>query len=82
MIAYLVTHTTEKTALGELPPSAKLVYRVLKYEDELTQKQLVEETLLAARTVRYAIARLEEEGVIVQRMSFQDARQKLYSLSE
>lgn len=77
-----MTPITEKTALEELPPSAKLVYRVLKYEGKFTKKQLVEETLLVVRTVRYAISRLEEEGLVEERMNFQDARQRLYSLVE
>jgi hypothetical protein len=41
----------------ELPPSAKLVAKVLDYEETLTQSQIAEETLLPARTVRYDTAR-------------------------
>lgn len=70
------------SALDDLPPSAKLVYRILKYEGELTGKEISEETLLADRTVRYALSRLGEKGLVEERMSFQDARQKLYSVPE
>ena len=65
----------------DLPPSAKLVAKVLDYNDTLTQSQLAEETLLPPRTVRYALSRLEEEGVIDARFSFTDARRRLYSLA-
>jgi len=65
----------------ELPPSAKLVAKVLEYNDTLTQSQLAEETLLPARTVRYALNRLEEEGVVDSRFSFSDARKRLYTLT-
>lgn len=68
-------------AVRELPPSAKLVAKVLEYNDTLTQSQLAEETLLPARTVRYALSRLEEEGVVESRFSFSDARKRLYTLS-
>ena len=68
-------------AVRELPPSAKLVAKVLEYNDTMTQQQLAEETLLPARTVRYALNRLDEAGVVDSRFSFADARKRLYSLS-
>ena len=67
-------------AVRELPPSAKLVAKVLEYNDQLTQSQLAEETLLPARTVRYALTRLEEVGVVDSRFSFADARKRVYTL--
>jgi DNA-binding MarR family transcriptional regulator len=65
----------------DLPPSAKLVAKVLDYEDTLTQSQIAEETLLPARTVRYALTRLEEEDVVSSRFSFADARKRIYRLT-
>jgi DNA-binding MarR family transcriptional regulator len=67
-------------AVRDLPPSAKLVAKVLDYNDTLTQSELAEETLLPPRTVRYALSRLEEEDVVDSRFSFSDARKRLYSL--
>ncbi len=67
-------------ALRELPPSAKLVVKVLEYNDSLTQSELAEETLLPPRTVRYALTRLEEIEAVESRFSFADARKRLYSL--
>jgi DNA-binding MarR family transcriptional regulator len=64
----------------ELPPSAKLVAKVLEYNDTMTQQQIADETLLPSRTVRYALNRLDEENVIDSRFSFSDARKRLYSL--
>jgi len=65
----------------DLPPSAKLVAKVLEYNDTLTQSQLAEETLLPPRTVRYALNRLEEQGAVDSRFSFSDARKRLYTLT-
>ncbi|MBX0321744.1 winged helix-turn-helix domain-containing protein [Halomicroarcula sp. F13] len=68
-------------AVRDLPPSAKLVAKVLEYNETLTQSQLAEETLLPPRTVRYALNRLEEVGVVDSRFSFADARKRIYTLS-
>ncbi len=70
----------DDTAIRELPPSAKLVIKVLEYHDTLTQSELAEETMLPARTVRFAISRLQEAGLIESRFAFTDARKRLYSL--
>ena len=65
----------------DLPPSAKLIAKVLEYNGTLTQSQLAEETLLPPRTVRYALSRLEEVGVVDSRFSFADARKRIYTLT-
>ena len=69
-------------SLGDCPPSAKLVFKVLEYDGPLTQKQIVEESMLSARTVRYALERLESIGMVDEDIYFADARQSLYRLSE
>ena len=73
--------TDRWSAVRDLPPSAKLVAKVLDYNDTLTQSELAEETLLPPRTVRYALSRLEEENVVDSRFSFSDARKRLYTLT-
>jgi len=73
---------TTDEALEDLPPSAKLVFKVLQYDGPLTQKQIVEESMLSARTVRYALERLEEIDAIDEDVYFADARQSLYRINE
>jgi predicted transcriptional regulator len=68
--------------IEDLPPSAKLVYKVLEYNGPLTQKGIVEESMLSARTVRYALERLDEVGAIEEDVYFADARQNLYEISD
>jgi DNA-binding MarR family transcriptional regulator len=68
-------------SVEELPPSAKLVAKVLEYNGTLTQSELAEETMLPARTVRYAVSRLEAVDAVQAQVSFTDARKRLYSLS-
>ena len=67
-------------AVADLPPSAKLVAKALEYNDQLTQSQLADETLLPPRTVRYALSRLEDVDVVDSRFSFADARKRVYTL--
>lgn len=69
---------TPPACLDDLPPSAKLVYKVLEYDGPLTQKGLVEESMLSARTVRYALDRLDDCNCVDEQVYFQDARQSLY----
>jgi DNA-binding MarR family transcriptional regulator len=69
-------------ALEKLPPSAKLVYKTLVYEGEMTQAQLAEAAWLSSRTVRHATSQLEEQDLVRSRLSFADARQKIYSLTD
>ena len=66
--------------LEDLPPSAKLVAKVLEYEGEQTQSEIAESTLLSVRTVRYALTQLEEHDLVESRFSFRDARKRIYSL--
>ena len=68
--------------IADLPPSAKLVYKVLEYNGPLTQKGIVQESMLSARTVRYALERLDDVGVIEEDVYFADARQNLYEITE
>ncbi|MDQ2049310.1 helix-turn-helix domain-containing protein [Natronolimnohabitans sp. A-GB9] len=66
--------------LRDLPPSAKLVAKVLETDSPLSQGQLAEESLLPDRTVRYALNRLEDVDLIGSRYSFRDARKQVYYL--
>ena len=67
--------------LRDLPPSAKLVAKVLEDDAPLSQGQLAETSLLPDRTVRYALNRLEESELVDSRYSFTDARKQVYFLT-
>ncbi len=57
------------------------MYKVLESGGQLTQKDLIRETSLPSRTVRYALGRLKKEQILTERMFFTDARQSLYELN-
>jgi DNA-binding MarR family transcriptional regulator len=75
-----VSAEDHRDAICDLPPSAKLVVKALEHRGQLTQRGLAEETLLPTRTVRYALGRLETVGVVNRRISFTDARKRIYTL--
>ena len=54
----------DEETLTDLPPSPKLVYKMLEYNGAMTQQELAEESMLSTRTVRDAVNRLEEVGVV------------------
>ena len=76
-----LSKTEFRDRLRELPPSAKLVAKVLEIDAPLSQGQLAEESLLPDRTVRYALNRLEESELVSSRYSFKDARKQVYCLN-
>ena len=55
---------------------------MLENGDQLTQKDLIRETSLPSRTVRYALNRLKDEKFLIERHYFIDARQSLYGLNK
>jgi len=61
-----------------LPPSSKTVLAILDSGGAMTHKDLVEKTRLAPRTVRYALKKLKERQLIIEKFNFRDARQIIY----
>ncbi|QIO25038.1 winged helix-turn-helix transcriptional regulator (plasmid) [Haloarcula sp. JP-L23] len=80
-VQYVLVSKDRRKHLADVPPSAKLVYKTLEYENELTQSQLAEETLLSPRTVRSALKVLLEKNVVEEEIYFADARKRLYSIT-
>lgn len=67
--------------LVSLPPSAKLVVKVLELEGENTQADLIDETLLPRRTVGKCLSELEDGSIVKSRPLFTDPRQRVYTLA-
>jgi len=70
--------TPDSDALTDLPPSAKLVFKVLEYDSPLTQAQLRDRTRLSKRTTRHGLSLLKDAGVIEERVYIPDARKRIY----
>jgi DNA-binding MarR family transcriptional regulator len=71
--------TCPEDAVAELPPSAKLVFKTLEYEGAMTQSQLADSSLLPQRTVRHALTKLQDAGVVEESAYLMDARKSMYS---
>jgi len=61
-----------------LPPSSRTVLHLLDSSGAMTHKELVQRSNLAPRTVRYALKRLKEHHLILEKFNFKDARQIIY----
>jgi predicted transcriptional regulator len=65
-----------------LPPSSQRVLALLKDGQSRTFKQVTQEIEISPRTVRYAIKKLKESGLIIEKFNFRDARQVLYQIKD
>ncbi|MCQ8893399.1 MAG: MarR family winged helix-turn-helix transcriptional regulator [Methanolinea sp.] len=63
---------------ANLPPSSLAVLHTLEEGGAMTHKEIVRRTCLAPRTVRYALKKLKEHHLIVEKFNFKDARQVIY----
>ena len=61
-----------------LPPSSRTVLEILDTGGAMTHKDLVKKSRLAPRTVRYALKKLKERHLIIEKFNFRDARQIIY----
>jgi len=81
-----ISALAKKVKLAEellaMPPSSKLLLKIMEYEGSMTQKELASKTLLPDRTVRLAMKHLMEKGYIKRKVSMRDARQKIYEITK
>ncbi len=66
--------------LEKAPPSAKFIVKLLQYEGQLTQKEIIDMSSLQIRTVRHGLNYLKSKGIIEERKSLRDARFSIYKL--
>jgi len=59
-----VLQTVYTRKIMQLSPSVKLVFKILEYKGLMTQKDLVAESYLPPRTVRYALTMLKKKGYL------------------
>lgn len=70
------------TEVRKIPPSARVVYDLLKSNGPLTAKDILRECNLAPRTVRYALKKLLDAKMIKRLPNLNDMRQNVYRLLE
>lgn len=69
-----------QSEVDDFPPSIRLVLQSLHRTDGLTTSQLAEETGLAERTIRYALTRLDDDGVVESSYLLSDPQTCEYEL--
>lgn len=68
--------------LLKMPPSAKLILKILEYEGPMSRRDLTKKTMLPDRTTRLALSILVERGLVKRKPLLRDARQKIYYVSK
>lgn len=63
-----------------LPKSSKKVMKILDSGCAMTQKDLVKKTSLHPRTVRYALKKLKERQLLIEKLRMDDLRQIMYQI--
>jgi transcription initiation factor IIE alpha subunit len=61
-----------------LPPSSRAVLEILGKEGAMTHKDIVKKTRCSPRTVRYALRKLKERKLLIEKMNMRDMRQIIY----
>jgi DNA-binding transcriptional ArsR family regulator len=74
-----MTQTTV-TRIEQLPSSAKAVFSLLGDGKPRTLNEMVGSVSFSPRTIRNALNRLREGGLIIAKFNFRDARKPLYQL--
>jgi DNA-binding MarR family transcriptional regulator len=64
--------------MNPLPPSSKIVLEILGTEGAMTHKDIVRKTRCSPRTIRYALKKLKEKKLLIEKMNMQDMRQIIY----
>ena len=65
---------------SRLPRSSKKVMKILYSGCAMTQKDLVKKTSLHPRTVRYALKKLKEQKLLIEKLKTDDLRQIIYQI--
>ncbi|MGV9170450.1 MAG: hypothetical protein ACOC38_10990 [Promethearchaeia archaeon] len=64
----------------DLPPSAKLLYVLLKNKRRMSRQAIIEESFLPPRTVNYGLSRLKDLGLVTDEEHANDGRKVVYEL--
>lgn len=75
-----LTEPEIRQRVRDLPPSATFVAIILEANGPLSTDSLSNRSLLSVRTVRYALDRLDDEGLIETRTRDTDGRTRVYRL--
>jgi DNA-binding MarR family transcriptional regulator len=64
--------------MNPLSQSQKIVLEILGTEGAMTHKDIVKRSDYSPRTVRYALRKLKEKKLLIEKMNMHDMRQIIY----
>jgi predicted transcriptional regulator len=64
--------------MNPLPSSSKTVLKILGTEGAMTHKDIVSKSHCSPRTIRYALRKLKEKKLLIEKMNMRDMRQIIY----
>lgn len=64
--------------MNSLPMSQKNVLEILSTEGAMTHKDIVRRSASSPRTIRYALKKLKEKNLLIEKMNMRDMRQIIY----
>ena len=64
--------------MNPLPPSSRTVLRILDKGGAMTHREIVNKSHCSPRTVRYALRKLKERRLLIEKMNIRDMRQIIY----
>jgi len=70
------------TGFEDMPPSAKLVAKVIEHEGAMNAGEISESARLPQSTTRNALNRLVDKGVVDVSVGSGDGRRLIYSIEE
>ena len=81
LVVCVVMSGLDTARIYSFSPSAKLVIKVLEYNDSLTKKEIIRHSQLSRRTVSHALNQLERAEIVEKGICIEDARQNRYQLA-
>jgi predicted transcriptional regulator len=64
--------------MNPLPQSSKIILEILGTNGAMTHKDIVRRSHFSSRTIRYALKKLKENKLLIEKMNMQDMRQIIY----
>lgn len=64
--------------MDRLPPSSITVLKILGRDGAMTHKDIVKKCQCSPRTVRYALRKLKERKILIEKMNIRDMRMIIY----
>jgi len=77
---YYVSNYEEKQALISLSPSSKFILYILKQRGPLSQKEILQKTLLPKRTAAYSLRKLLDYHFIKKNKNRKDKRISIFEI--